>query len=322
MTDKLSRYKGAILGVAVGDALGAPLEFMTSAEIREKHGTVREMIGGGWLDVLPGEVTDDTQMTMAVADGIRNNPEEPYSDIGKRFIEWYDTNPKDIGNTCRAVICRAKAINADSGEQWRDIAKQLYAETHGNTAGNGGLMRTIYPAMFYDKNSGELAKEIGAMTHFHPDSDLPVSSYAAVISEILDAPEDMEINRAKELIELRMKAVRDKLGGRDLKPSGYVIDSAVCAMNAIRDTSGFEDALVYAVNLGGDADTIGAIAGGLAGAVYGVKEIPERWLNSLANPRNNALFGHPESCANLLLEWCEKIARKAYDHRNPKNTGA
>lgn len=322
MTDKLSRYKGAILGVAVGDALGAPLEFMTSAEIREKHGTVREMIGGGWLDVLPGEVTDDTQMTMTVADGILKNPEKPFAEIGKRFIEWYGTNPKDIGNTCRAVISRARAINADSGEQWREIAKQLFAETNGSTAGNGSLMRTIYPAMYYGERSGELAKEIGAMTHFHPDSDLAVSSYAAVISEILGAPEDMEIDKAKELIELRMKAVRDKLNGKDPKPSGYVIDSAVCAMNAIRDTSSFEDALVYAVNLGGDADTIGAITGGLAGAVYGVKEIPERWLNSLANSGNNALFGHQTSGANLLLEWCEKVARKAYDHRNPKNTGA
>lgn len=304
-----------MLGVAVGDALGAPLEFMTSAEIREKHGTVRDMIGGGWLDVLPGEVTDDTQMTMAVADGILANPDEPFAEIGKRFIEWYDTNPKDIGNTCRAVICRAKSLNADSGEKWREIAKQLYKETHGNTAGNGGLMRTIYPALFYGEASGDLAKEIGAMTHFHPESDLAVSSYAAVISEILDAPEGTEIDRAKELVELRMKPVRDILKGKDPKPSGYVIESAVCAMNAIRNTLSFEDALVYAVNLGGDADTIGAITGGLAGAVYGAREIPERWLLSLANPRNNALFGHQMSGANLLLEWCKKIARKAYENR-------
>lgn len=317
MTDKLSRYEGAIFGVAVGDALGAPVEFMTDKEIQQKYGTVRDMMSGGWLNVLPGEVTDDTQMTMAVADGIMANPDNPYSEIGKRFIEWYDTAPKDIGNTCRTVICKAKSLKADDGKKWWDIANQLYKQTNGNTAGNGGLMRTIYPAMFYDKYAGNFAKTIGEMTHSHPESDLAIFTYATVISEILEAPDEIDIGWAKERVEFRMKAVRDRLGGRSAKPSGYVIDSAVCAMNAIRDTSNFEDALIYAVNLGGDADTIGAITGGLAGAIYGVKEIPLRWINSLANARNNALFGNPESKSNLLALWCGNMAHKAYNNRNP-----
>lgn len=319
MTDKLSRYEGAILGVAIGDALGAPLEFMTGEEISKKYGTVRDMMGGGWLSVLPGEVTDDTQMTMAVADGILVNPDNPFPEIGKRFIDWYDTKPKDIGNTCRTAIYRAKSAKADEGEKWREIARQLYTETNGNTAGNGGLMRTIYPAMFYNKYAGNFAKAIGAMTHSHPESDLAIFTYATVISEILEAPEEIDIGWAKERIEHRMRAMRERLEGKEPKPSGYVIDSAVCAMNAIRDTSNFENALIYAVNLGGDADTIGAITGGLAGAIYGAKEIPLRWLNSLANARNNALFGNPESKSNLLALWCGNMAHKAYNHRNSKD---
>lgn len=319
MTDKLSRYEGAILGVAIGDALGAPLEFMTGEEISKKYGTVRDMIGGGWLSVLPGEVTDDTQMTMAVADGILANPDNPFPEIGKRFIDWYDTNPKDIGNTCRAAIFRAKTAKADEAVKWWDIANRINTETNGNTAGNGGLMRTIYPAMYYGKNAGKIARNIGAMTHSHPESDLAIFNYTTVISEILEAPEEIDIGWAKERIEYRMKAVRDRLEGKDPKPSGYVIDSAVCAMNAIRDTSNFEDALIYAVNLGGDADTIGAITGGLAGAIYGIKEIPLRWLNRLANARNNALFGTSESKSNLLVLGCVNMAHKAYNHRNPKN---
>ena len=322
MTNKLSRYEGAILGVAIGDALGAPLEFMTSEEILRKYGTVRDMIGGGWLNVLPGEVTDDTQMTMAVADGIIAKPDEPYTEIGKRFIDWYDTNPKDIGNTCRTAIYRAKSTKAADGKNWWDIAKRIFTETNGSTAGNGGLMRTIFPAMFYNKYAGNFAKAIGAMTHSHPESDLAIFNYATVISEILEAPEEIDVGWAKERVELRMKTVRDRLKGTDPKPSGYVIDSAVCAMNAIRDTSNFEDALIYAVNLGGDADTIGAITGGLAGAIYGAKEIPLRWINSLANERNNALFGNPESKSNLLAMWCGNMARKAYDNRNPNKSVA
>lgn len=315
MTDKLNRYEGALLGVAIGDALGAPLEFMDKEAIQARFGTVRDMLSGGWLDVVPGEVTDDTQMTMSVAEGIKANPKNPYFEIGKRFIDWYDTNPKDIGNTCRAVIAQMKKNPYDM-LHWQKTARKLYEDTNGNTAGNGALMRTIYPAMYYNKYAGNYAEAIGKMTHYHTDSDIAVFNYATVVSEILEAPETIDIGWAKERVEFRMKAVRDRLAGKTPKPSGYVIDSAVCAMNAIRDTSTFEDALIYAVNLGGDADTIGAITGGLAGAIYGSKEIPLRWVNSLANARNNALFGNPESNSNLLALWCLDMARAAYNHRN------
>ena len=85
--DTQDRIRGALYGVAVGDALGAPLEFMTAEEILAKYGApVREMVGGGWLSVVPGEVTDDTQMTLAVAEGIAENPENPIPAIGRRFI--------------------------------------------------------------------------------------------------------------------------------------------------------------------------------------------------------------------------------------------
>lgn len=315
MTDRLSRYEGALLGVAIGDALGAPLEFMRAEDIQKKYGTVRDMLSGGWLNVIPGEVTDDTQMTIAVAEGIKTNPKEPFDEIGKRFVDWYNTNPKDIGNTCRAVI--SKAIGRSTKHvDWHKNAIGVYEATNGKTAGNGALMRTIYPAMFYNKYPGNIAKSIGAMTHYHVDSDIAIFNYVMAISEILEAPEEIDVGWAKERIEFRMKLVRDKLDGRPPQPSGYVIDSAVCAMNAIRDTSNFEEALIYAVNLGGDADTIGAITGGLAGAIYGSKEIPLHWLNRLANERNNALFGNPDSKSNLLAIWCSNMAQAAYKRRN------
>lgn len=315
MTDKLNRYEGALLGVAIGDALGAPLEFMEKETIRARFGIVREMMSGGWLNVVPGEVTDDTQMTMAVAEGIKANPKNPFYEIGQRFVKWYDTNPKDIGSTCRAVIERTKKQPMGL-LHWQRTARKIYEETNGNTAGNGALMRTIYPAIYYNKCAGKYSEGIGKMTHCHSDSDIAVFNYATVISEILEAPEGIDVGWAKERVEFRMRAVRDRLAGRKPIPSGYVIDSAVCAMNAIRDTSSFEDAVIYAVNLGGDADTIGAITGGLAGAIYGSKDIPLRWIDALANPRNNALFGKPESKSNLLAMWCLNMARTAYNHRN------
>lgn len=320
MTDKLNRYEGALLGVAIGDALGAPLEFMRAEEIKKAYGTVRDMQGGGWLNVIPGEVTDDTQMTIAVAEGIRANPDDPLGEIGKRFVEWYNTDPKDIGSTCRAVISKA-AKHPEDGAYWRHIASDLFDQTNGKTAGNGALMRTIYPALYY-KHPAKIAKSIGAMTHCHLDSDIAIHGYVTAISEIIEAPNDIDVGWAKERVEFRMMMNRAMLMGKTPKPSGYVVESAVCAMDAIHNTNNFEDALIYAVNLGGDTDTIGAITGGLAGAIYGSKEIPLRWLNRLANARNNALFGEPESKSNLLAMWCANMAHKAYDHRERKKNAA
>ena len=122
---------GSLLGVAIGDALGGPLEFMTAEEIQAQHGTVREMIGGGWLNLAPGEITDDTQMTLCVAEGIVKNPQYPFVEIGKKFVEWYDSNPKDIGNCCRAVIANAKSQEYDALNCWLNSASLYHKQTGG-----------------------------------------------------------------------------------------------------------------------------------------------------------------------------------------------
>lgn len=101
---RMDRCEGAMIGVAIGDALGAPLEFLSAGTIRRRHGIVREMIGGGWLSVEPGEVTDDTQMTLAVAEGIALGKPEALVHIGENFLTWYATRPKDVGGTCAAVL--------------------------------------------------------------------------------------------------------------------------------------------------------------------------------------------------------------------------
>jgi len=319
MTSKLSRFEGAMLGVAVGDALGAPLEFMEAQEIKSKYGTVRDMLGGGWLNTAPGEVTDDTQMTLAVAAGILTNPHEPIPAVGRQFIGWYKTNPKDIGNACKAAISNAllikNTISKGTTEAWLLAAKQADKQLYGQTAGNGALMRTIYPALYYDKYCGNFAAAIGAMTHWHDDSRAAVFCYTEAISEIVDGDERTDTGWAKERVELRMKQIRERLGGKHLQPEGWVIASAVCAMNAIRDTNSFEDALVYAVNLGGDADTIGAITGGLAGAIYGSGAIPLRWINALRNEPNNRLCGETDQSGNWLSIRLTKLAHIAYAER-------
>lgn len=275
--NRQDRIRGVLYGVAVGDALGAPLEFMTAEEILAKYGaTVREMVGGGWLSVVPGEVTDDTQMTLAVAEGIVENPEMPIPTIGKRFIAWHDSRPKDIGNTCRMAIQTAKlliASNVDETEAWRRAGEEVAARSNGQNAGNGALMRTVYPALYYPKDkAAKMAVAIGAMTHRNDSSDKYCSLYVDLIADALDNPDSS------------MQTVRQLAADmKELPPTGWVVGSFACAVKAIAQTKSFENAIVQAVNLGGDADTIGAIAGGLAGAIYGCSAIPDRWKSRLAD---------------------------------------
>ena len=321
----IDRYEGAMLGVAVGDAMGAPLEFMSAAEIKRKHGEVREMLGGGWLNVEPGEVTDDTQMTLAVAEGIAAAGADPFKAIGENFLRWYGTRPKDVGNTCASVLS-TMAYGRDGYEgDWQKAAAQLCTRTNGKTAGNGALMRTVYPALYYRHTSTaeDVAVRIGRMTHWHGTSDHTVRAYTEAVHTIANSEISPEDARAEmERIMVAVRKLAEKQERTAPQPTGYCLDSLMCAINAIRDTDSFEDALVCATNLGGDADTIGAIAGGLAGAIYGASQIPLRWINALANEPNRRtiqLFhetggAEQQGNANTIVIRLADLARAAYEH--------
>ena len=124
----LDRIKGGLFGVAVGDALGATTEFMSAEEVRERYGKVTDIMGGGYFDLLPGEVTDDTAMTIAVAKGIIRNKENPIAEIGEEFLKWYKTNPPDVGIIIRTVLRRYQG-------DWFAAAVQACEELGGRCAG-------------------------------------------------------------------------------------------------------------------------------------------------------------------------------------------
>lgn len=284
-TDRNNRIKGILYGVAVGDALGAPLEFMDAAEIRAKYGTVREMIGGGWLDVEPGEVTDDTQMTLAVAEGIVEAPDAPIMAIGQRFIAWYNSRPKDIGGTCASSILNAVHItrNVPTPEEWYLAAYRTHAFTGMKSAGNGSLMRTAYPAMYYPDlyTATNIACEISRMTHFDTRATHICNIYTGMLNRVIADPDP-----STRLAYIAQEASGNGFGSAMTeqftpRPTGFVVDSFEAALHCLMTTDSFEEAVVKAVNLGGDADTIGAITGGLAGALYGYEDIPVRWTKCL-----------------------------------------
>ena len=265
-----NNIRGAMYGVAVGDALGGPVEFMSAEQIKKKYGRVTEMLGGGWLGLEPGEVTDDTQMTMAVALGIEEDPYDPVPAIGRRFVEWYDSGPKDIGTTCSKAIYTAKSDGAKTAKDWAKAGQKTDIALHGRSAGNGALMRTVYTGLYYADEStrDRLTARIAEMTHFSADSTDLCIRYADMIHAAIFG--------GHPIIAVTSEDIDSKAS-----PTGYVKDTWNNVIDAILQTETFEEAVVEAVNRGGDADTIGAITGGLAGAYYGYEAIPKRWIAAL-----------------------------------------
>ena len=273
------KVRGALYGVAIGDALGGPLEFMNAEQIKQKYGgRVTEMVGGGWLSLTPGETTDDTAMTLAVCEGIMENPTAPTEPVGRRFIEWVNTAPKDIGMTCARSISTARA-NLAAGMAtemaWKKAGINTAIENNDRSGGNGALMRTIGTALAYEdeEERAERTTQIAEMTHYDDLSSDICRYYADAVHHFIKDERDAGV-RTLDMMSVYGFSNR-------VNPSGWVQDSMECAYLAFTTETDFENVLIEAVNLGGDADTIGAIAGGLAGAYYGYDAIPQRWIEAI-----------------------------------------
>lgn len=288
------KIRGVLYGVAVGDALGAPVEFMNAEEIRQKHGRITEMIGGGWLNVKPGEITDDTEMTICVAEGIIENPDSPVAAIGQNFIEWVCQGPKDIGGTCALSISKAQQRARANGHfirptqsDWMQGSKEADMLLGGRSGGNGSLMRTAYiPCYYYgERTIQQKTIVVSTMTHYDNAAAEACELYCQIIGKMLD----------RKVYESRWNVFRYEVSKTEYQkamepgfkpnPTGYVKDSLLAAIwsikQATRLSTDFRAAVETAVNLGGDADTIGAITGGLAGALCGFRKIPESWVEAL-----------------------------------------
>lgn len=296
--DKIQdRIRGALYGVAIGDAMGGPLEFLDANEIKMRYGQVREMIGGGWLNLKPGEVTDDTQMTLCVAEGILENPSDPVQTIGRRFIEWYDSKPKDIGNTCALAIRKVKLLPNTKKAAWAAVSRETEREQHGMNGGNGALMRTIYPAVFYHdpKTRKRYVKAIAEMTHRNDESTEICIQYCDFVHMAVfgDYPDRDRLKHYKE----------------NARPTGYVVDTWCNVIDALTETQSFADAIISAINRGGDADTIGAITGGLAGACYGFSAIPKRWIECLDKQLTEELDALTRAAIRETDRFCRRLEK-------------
>jgi len=246
------RFRGVLLGLAVGDALGAPLEFQPA---RTPEHYLTEMIGGGWQKLAPGEWTDDTQQALCIVESLLTKRVFDPDDIARRFVIWMQSSPKDIGLHTRRVL---DAIR--QGDSWETASREAQALAPEN-APNGSLMRCAPLALFFCR---------------HPE-------YVASLSG-LGRSEAVEL--AYDAIDGGSQALKDRIGLAmqptcEIAPTGYVLDTLEVAVWAFLHTTTFEDAVINAVNRGADADTVGAVVGALAGARYGMSSIPSRWLIAL-----------------------------------------
>ena len=266
----IDKAKAAFMGVALGDALGATTEFMTSREIKVKFGVHKQIIGKGWLYLKPGQVTDDTEMSIWMGRAIQNSGGWNLSAIAEGFAHWMRSRPVDIGSTCSRGIKNYIVHN------------RLEVPPSPWDAGNGALMRMV-PVALYSLGDKEIlaryAVEQAHLTHNNPLSDAACIFFGHLVHRaIMGATR----NQLRYLVDKFVMAhPKFRYHPYPQNSSAYVVDTVQTVFHFLFSTQTFEECLVGTVNQGGDADTTGALAGMLAGALYGGRQIPKRWLKCL-----------------------------------------
>lgn len=295
-------WVNGMMGLVVGDALGMPVQFANRAEL--KMNPVKTMEGYGVYNMPPGTWSDDSSMALATLDSIREKCDVDYSDIMERFVKWnfngeYTPAGKafDQGNTCVEAIC-----NYEIAKDYRRCG------VTGEWAnGNGALMR-IMPACLYAyekvlrkewnlKQALECVHQVSALTHNHLRSKMACGFYYFMVKNIIEGCEGLlerlqngvddamdyyheDIFNYTELAHYTRLFQLDEFAKEHedtIKSSGYVVDSLEAAIWCLITTDTMDACLLKVVNLGGDTDTIGAIAGGLAGLFYGYDSVPKEW---------------------------------------------
>lgn len=269
----LDRALGAYLGLAIGDALGATVEFMTPREIAHAYGVHRRIVGGGWLGLAPGAVTDDTEMSLALGRAIVARGGFDGRSVAEAFFDWLKGGPIDCGHTCRRGIRRYA------------LEGTLEAPPNEGDAGNGALMRNL-PVVLSSLGDDALMRERTVaqchITHNHPYSDQASLCFGRMtMALVLGQGVEVAMRFARELVDSSPVFAYAGYGGR---ATAYVVDTVCTVLHAFETSASFEATVVETVNRGDDADTTGALAGMLAGARHGSKAIPGEWLRRLAAP--------------------------------------
>jgi ADP-ribosyl-[dinitrogen reductase] hydrolase len=279
------RARGVLLGLACGDALGRPVEFKSADQIATEHGTVTEMLRNGSHRQPAGTITDDTEMALCIARSLADHGEFVPEDVADRFIEWYQAGPFDIG------MMTADAIRQlNTGGTWDEAGQTVWEHRReGQNAGNGSVMRCAPYALAYHDDQDTLisvSRESSAITHYDPRCQYGCVVLNLTIANLLhdrDAPLQSALDRvetdAPDELVAALTGVPDDVSKPDLQTNGYVVTTLQTALYHGLTADSTREAIIESVNLGGDADTIGAITGAVAGARHGPGSLPSVWLD-------------------------------------------
>jgi ADP-ribosyl-[dinitrogen reductase] hydrolase len=277
------RYRGALLGLACGDAVGTTVEFMAPGSFPE----VTDMVGGGPFKLIAGQWTDDTSMALCLSESLLYRKGFDPKDQMNRFCNWWRHGYLsstgecfDIGNATQTALGR-----------YLETGEPFSGSTSPRSAGNGSLMRLAPVVLFFRHDFAaclHYSEASSRTTHAASEAVECCRLMAQIMFAILhDVPKQELLSRAgegirepavRQIIETNYAATKRE----DIKGSGYCIESLTAALWAFLSTNDFKSAILRAVNLGDDADTTAAICGQLAGAYYGVEAIPLAWRNRLA----------------------------------------
>lgn len=301
---RTDRILGGLWGSLVGDALGVPVEFKDRAAVQLNP--VNGMRGYGTHQQPPGTWSDDGALTLCTVDSLIRS-EFDTQDIGQRFVAWLRQGlwtatgeVFDVGLTTRKALMRIEQGMRPEHAGGRD--------EHDN--GNGSLMRILPIALRFAQCSTELLLDrlarCSAITHGHVRSQMACGLYGLVIKELLEGAQPNpavhtarnafrafydqrpELTAFRRLLEDDLAAIPEEL----ISSTGYVIHTLTAGLWCLLTTTNYNECVLKAVNLGGDTDTTGCVAGSLAGVCYGIQGVPQTWLEALARQEEVAvLFG-------------------------------
>jgi len=292
---QLGRYRGCLLGLAVGDALGAPAEFLTIEQIRKKYGptgiTDFQAVGG----LKPGSYTDDTQMSLATAAGIiraRQGDKDPVEAVYEAYLEWFTgqmnpSNRRGPGHTCLSALGSGKRGSLEKAIN--------------NSKGCGGVMRTAPAGLaFMPGEAFRMGAEFAALTHGHPSGYLPAGFLPEMIAHIISGKSLVQAVGLAELELVKYDGHEETIGkirlAKKLAGGNKGTDDAICEIGegwvgeealgialycALRFHNDWKAAVLASVNHSGDSDSTGSITGAILGTHLGIAAIPARWVTDV-----------------------------------------
>ncbi|MBK5343015.1 ADP-ribosylglycohydrolase family protein [Pseudomonas sp. TH49] len=276
------RYRGALLGLACGDAVGTTVEFKPRGSFQP----LTDMVGGGPFHLKPGQWTDDTSMALCLAESLLSKNTFDAADQMGRYLNWWKWGYLSSTGDCFDIgMTVSQALS-----QYQQTGQPFAGSTDPFTAGNGSLMRLVPVVLFYFPDARQIrqfATDSSRTTHAAPEAIECCQLFAELISKALLGASKTELRKLPDSTFAQPKVAAIARGdylaksASEIRGSGYSVESLEAALWCFHRTDSFSSAILQAANLGDDADTTAAIVGQVAGAYYGVRAIPTHWLEML-----------------------------------------